>query len=141
MRRIIAIALAATFASAGAAGAETWKPYSEVSPKNIQWSYDSDYSYRDKKSGRVAVLTAAGKVGANPRIGPSGPGAADGAGAVVALDCRKTNFLFLSGFSPGKPLDIKDDWRKGDSHTVSDDPDNKALIAAVCPSAASLPEK
>jgi hypothetical protein len=146
MARALALTLALVAATAalgvtGAASAETWKPYSAISPKKIQWSYDADYAYRDKQSGRVVLLTAAGKVGAEPRIGPSGPGAADGAGAVVALDCKRQNMIFLSGFSPGQALDISDKWRSGKAQPVSSDPDGKALAAAVCPTAESLPEK
>jgi hypothetical protein len=93
MRRIIAIALFSTLATASLAKAETWKGYTEVSASNLQWSYDADYSYRDAKTQRVVVLSAVGKVGASPRMGPSAPGAADGVGSVVALDCKASNMI------------------------------------------------
>ena len=71
-------------ALASAASAETWTPYTTPTDKGLQWSYDADYSYRDAASGKVVVLQAIGKVGAEPRMGPSGPGKPDGVGSVLA---------------------------------------------------------
>ena len=140
MRRIIAIATITTLVAAGSALAETWKGYSAVSANSLQWSYDADYSYRDSKSQRVVALSAVGKVGASPRMGPSAPGAADGVGSVVALDCKAQTILLVSGYSPKKPLAIPDDWRSGTPKKV-DSAEDKALLAAVCTGAESLPVK
>ena len=140
MRRIIAIALFSTLATASLAQAETWKGYTEVSASNLQWSYDADYSYRDAKSQRVVVLSAVGKVGASPRMGPSAPGAADGVGSVVALDCKASNMILVSGYSPKKPLAIADDWRSAAPKKV-ESAEDKALLAAACVGADSLPVK
>jgi hypothetical protein len=120
--------------------AETWKPYSAVTPKNLQWSYDADYSYRDQASGRVVVMQAIGKVGASPRMGPSAPGAADGVGSVLALDCQKNDMVLIAGYAPSKPLDIPAGWRSASGKKIEGD-DDKALAAAVCPGAAQLPVK
>ena len=82
MRCALAIAAlsGAIFTSAisGAAAAETWKPYGAVSDKGLQWSYDADYSYLDQQSGRVVVMQAIGKVGAEPRLGPAAPASRTG---------------------------------------------------------------
>jgi hypothetical protein len=140
MRRIIAIALLSTMAAANVAQAETWKGYTPVSSNSLQWSYDADYSYMDAQSHRVVALSAIGKVGASPRMGPSAPGAADGVGSVVAFDCKAQNMILVSSYSPKKPLAIADDWRSGAPKKVESDED-KALFAAVCVGAATLPVK
>jgi hypothetical protein len=140
MRRALAIAALSTLACASSAMAETWKPYSAVTPKNLQWSYDADYSYLDKQSGRVVVMQAIGKVGATPRMGPSAPGAADGVGSVLALDCKAGDMILVAGYAPSKPLDIPANWRSTAPKKISDD-DDKTLQAAVCSNVASLPVK
>ena len=141
MRRVIALAALSTLALAAAAHAETWVGYSVVDPaKNIQWSYDSDYSYKDAQSKRVVVLTAVGKVGATPRMGPSAPGAADGVGSVLALDCKAGNLIPMGGYSPSKPLVISDTWRSTTPKKIADD-DYKALLAKACAGADKLPVK
>jgi hypothetical protein len=140
MRRMIVLAALSTLAIGASAHAETWVAYSALSPTNIQWSYDSDYSYVDAQSKRAVVLTAVGKVGATPRMGPSAPGAADGVGEVWALDCKGANMLKVAGYSPSKPLAIADDWRSATPKKITSD-DDKALLAKVCAGAASLAVK
>lgn len=140
MRRALVIAALSTLACASSAMAETWKPYSAVTPKNLQWSYDTDYSYRDQASGRVVVMQAIGKVGATPRMGPSAPGAADGVGSVLALDCKAGDMILIAGYAPSKPLDIPANWRSTSPKKISDD-DDKTLQAAVCANVDSLPVK
>lgn len=140
MRRVVTLAALSSLALGFSAQAETWKGYSAVSPNNTQWSYDSDYSYRDAVSKRVVVLTAIGKVGANPRVGPSAPGAADGAGSVVALDCKLSNMIFMAGYSPKKPLAIATAWRSETPKKVVSE-DDKALVKAVCADANKLVSK
>jgi hypothetical protein len=140
MRRVLVIAALSTLALGVSAQAETWKSYSAVAANGVQWSYDADYSYRDAQSKRVVVLTALGKVGATPRVGPSAPGAADGAGSVVALDCKAGNMIFLAGYSPKKPLAISSKWRGETPKKISGD-DDKALVKAVCADTSKLATK
>jgi hypothetical protein len=136
MRPALSIALAA-LAVAGAAQAETWKAYTPVNDKGLQWSYDADYSYRDAQSGRVVVLQAIGKPGAEPRMGPSGPGAPDGVGFVYALDCRAGSLTSLGGYTPKKPLELAANWRK-DKGRKAETAEDKALLSAVCEAADQL---
>lgn len=140
MRRVIALAVLSALAAAGAAHAENWVGYSPVSANNLQWSYDADYSYKDAKSKRVVTMTAVGKVGATPRMGPSAPGAADGVGSVIGLDCKASNMILIAGYSPKKPLEIADNWRETTPKKITAD-DDKALLAKVCASADQLPTK
>lgn len=139
MRRVSALAVFAVLA-AGSAQAENWVGYSAVDPaRNIQWSYDSDYSYRDAQSKRVVVLTAVGKVGATPRMGPSAPGAADGVGSLVALDCKAGNEILIAGYSPKKALDVPAAWRGTTPKKVEGD--DATLLSKVCEGADKLPVK
>ena len=140
MRRAPAITALSVLALALPAAAETWTAYTQPNDKGLQWSFDRDYSYRDAATGRVVVLTAIGKVGASPRMGPSGPGAADGVGFVYALDCKAKNLLPMGGYSPSKPLDIKGDWRSA-APKKADGSDDAALMGQVCSTAATLPTK
>lgn len=137
MRRVFAFCALSILAVGSTAQAETWKPYTELTPNSLQWSYDADYSYRDAQSKRVVALTAIGKVGATPRMGPSAPGAADGVGSVVAVDCKAGNMILLGGYSPSKPLAINDTWR-GTTPKKIDSTEDKALEAAVCAGADKL---
>lgn len=141
MRLALAALSALTIAAVALpAAAETWKPYSAVSEKGLQWSYDTDYSYRDAASGMVVVQQAIGKVGASPRVGPSAPGAADGVGSVVAIDCKAKALMIIGSYSPSKPLAIADTWRTGKpAKAVS--ADDKALVTAACAGADQLPTK
>ncbi|MBR7618274.1 hypothetical protein JKL49_02640 [Phenylobacterium sp. 20VBR1] len=134
---LTALSIAAT---ATAAGAETWKPYSAVSDKSLQWSFDTDYSYRDAASGMVVIQQAIGKVGASPRMGPSAPGATDGVGSVVAIDCKAKSLMIIGSYSPSKPLAIADTWRAAKA-AKANTADDKALVAAACDGADKLPTK
>ncbi|WP_304170656.1 hypothetical protein [Phenylobacterium aquaticum] len=140
MRRAVVIAALFTLACAPAALAETWKPYSAPTPNNLQWSYDADYSYVDKISGLVVIEQAVGKVGATPRMGPSAPGAADGVGSLLALDCKAGDMILIAGYSPKKPLDVPPNWRSSTPKKIASD-DDKALLAAACAAVPSLPTK
>ena len=71
MRRAIALAAIFAVTAAGAASAETWKKYVEAD-NGTAWSYDADYAYKDRASGRIVVMQAISKPAAN--LGPSGPG-------------------------------------------------------------------
>src|SRR5690242_8871583 len=134
MRR--ALALAATLSLiAGAASAETWTKYVDAG-NGIQWSYDGDYTYKDKQTGRLVVLQAISKPEA--KIGPSAPGKPDGVGSVVAVDCKEKNLITLGSYKPSAPLDIKATWRS-DTPKKATGADNVALLAAICPNADHVP--
>lgn len=136
MRR--AIALAATLSLiAGAAAAETWTKYVD-GPNGTAWSYDGDYSYKDKQTGRLIIMQAISKPEA--KLGPSGPGKSDGVGSVVAIDCKEKNLITLGSYKPSAPLDIKSTWRSDTPKKATGD-DNVALMAAVCPHADHVPVK
>lgn len=136
MRRAFALAAALSLA-ATAASAETWTKYVD-GPNGIQWSYDADYTYKDRETGRLVVMQAISKPEA--KLGPSGPGKPDGVGSVVAVDCKDRNLILLSGYKPSEPLAIKDDWRKETPKKATGD-DNQALLKAVCPHADHVPVK
>lgn len=130
----LALAAATVLALATPASAETWTKYVDGA-NGTAWSYDADYAYKDRKTGRVVVMQAVSKPEA--KIGPSGPGKSDGVGSVVALDCAKKNMILLGAYTPSKPLDIKESWRS-DTPKKADGADNAALFAAVCPLAGTL---
>jgi hypothetical protein len=136
MRRALALALAAT-AFAGAASAETWTKFAD-GPNGVQWSYDADYTYKDKASGRLVVMQAISKPDA--KLGPSGPGKPDGVGYVYALDCKARNLISVASYTPSKALDITDAWRNEKPKKAAG-AENEALIAAVCPHADHVPVK
>lgn len=137
MRRAIALAALIALSAATAASAETWKKYVD-SENGTAWSYDADYSYKDKATGRVVVMQAISKPSA--KLGPDGPGKPDGVGSVVAIDCQQKNMIVLGGYQPGKDLQIAGDWRS-ETPKKATGSDNEALVAAVCPGADKLPVK
>ena len=137
MRRVIALATIAALAGAGAASAETWTKYVDAA-NGTAWSIDSDYTYKDRQTGRIVVMQAISKPEA--KIGPSGPGKPDGVGSVVAIDCSKKNLIMLGGYKPSEALSVKANWRS-DTPKKADGPDNAALIAAVCPHVEHFPVK
>ena len=135
MRRALALAVAATLASAGAAHAETWtKFFTMENGANV--SFDSDYTYKDRQSGRLVIMQALSK----GTLGPSAPGKADSVGSLVALDCDKKNLISMGAYRPNTPLDIKATWRS-DTPKKAVGADNEALVAAVCPTADKAPVK
>ncbi|MCA6263652.1 hypothetical protein [Phenylobacterium sp.] len=140
MRRAPAIAAFSVLVLALPAVAETWTAYTQPTDKGLQWSFDADYSYRDAASGRIVVMTAIGKVGATPRMGPSAPGAADGVGFVYALDCKAKNLIPMGSYSPKKPLEIAGGWRDS-APKKADGADDEALMRQVCDASAALPTK
>src|SRR4051812_15775320 len=138
MRRAIALtALIAASAIAGGAAAEKWTKYVDVDG-GTAWSYDGDYSYKDKATGRLVVMQAISKPAAN--LGPGAPGKADGVGSIVAIDCAKKNLIPLGAYSPSKPLDLKANWRS-ETPKKAAGAENEALMAAVCPHIDHVPEK
>lgn len=136
MRRALALAAALTLA-APAASAETWTKYVDGA-NGVQWSYDADYTYKDKQSGRLVVMQAISKPEAN--LGPSGPGKPDGVGSVVAIDCKEKNLITLAGYKPSAALEIPENWRK-ETPKRATGADNEALLKAVCPHADHVPVK
>lgn len=138
MRRAIALAaLIAASAVAGTAAAEHWTKYVDVDG-GTAWSYDGDYSYKDKATGRLVVMQAISKPTAS--LGPSGPGKPDGVGSIVAIDCTKKNLITVGAYTPSKPMDMKANWRS-DTPKKAVGAENEALIAAVCPHLDHVPVK
>jgi hypothetical protein len=138
MRRAFALAaLTAAAAFAGAASAETWSKYADAG-NGVQWSYDADYTYKDKASGRLVVMQAISKPEA--KIGPSGPGKPDGVGSVVALDCKAKNMILVASYKPGQDLAIPANWRDTTPKKATG-ADNEALLSAVCAGADKAPVK
>ncbi len=138
MRRALALAaLIAATAVAGTAAAAHWTKYVDVDGGKA-WSYDGDYSYKDKATGRLVVMQAISVPEKN--LGPGAPGAADGVGSVVAIDCTKKNLISMGSYTPSKPMEIKESWRT-DTPKKAAGAENEALLAAVCPHIAHVPEK
>lgn len=136
MRRALALAALMTLA-AGAASAETWSKFVDVG-NGTQWSYDADYSYKDRQSGRLVVMQAISKPEA--KLGPSAPGKADGVGSVVALDCKAKNMILLGSYTPSKPLNIQANWRAATPKKAMG-AENEALFAATCKHIDHVPAK
>lgn len=137
MRRAFALATLAAVAFGGAAAAETWTKFVDAG-NGTEWSYDADYTYKDRQSGRLVVMQAISKPAS--KLGPSGPGKPDGVGYVYALDCKAKNLISLAQYTPSKPLEIAADWRKASPKKAAG-PENEALLAAVCPHAERAPVK
>lgn len=135
MRRALALAVTAALASAGAANAETWtKVFTMDNGANI--NVDTDYTYKDRQTGRIVVMQALSK----GTLGPSAPGKADSVGSLVALDCTNKNMISMASYRPNTPLDVKPTWRS-DTPKKATGADNEALVAAVCPTADKAPVK
>ena len=141
MPRLASAALFAALAAGSAAQAADWKPFSAPAANGARWFYDSEYSYRDAATGRVVVMQAIGKPEA--KIGPNGPGAADGVGSVVALDCKASNLLMVAAYSPKTTPDLTSTaWRDGKPKKVGkENAEDSSLMSAVCPGAEQLPSK
>ncbi len=137
MRRAFALTVIAALAVSSAASAETWTKYVDGA-NGTAWSYDADYSYKDRQTGRLVVMQAISKPEA--KLGPSGPGKSDGVGSIVAIDCAAKNMIVLGSYKPSAPLEMKATWRS-DSPKKAAGADNEALIAAVCPHVDHVPVK
>jgi len=135
MRRALALAALIVLSSAGAAFAEHWTKFAD-GENGTEWSYDKDYSYKDKATGRLVVMQAISKPSAN--IMPSGPD--KGVGYVYALDCAKKNVILITAYKPSKPFEIPAGWRS-DTPKSASGPEDVALFAAVCPTADRVPVK
>src|SRR3954469_632931 len=137
MRRALALAAVFAICAADAASAETWKKYVDAD-NGTAWSYDADYAYKDRQTGRIVVMQAISKPAAN--LGPSGPGKPDGVGSVVAIDCTAKNMIVLGSYTPSKPLALSATWRS-EAPKKATGSDNEALVSAVCSISASFPAK
>jgi hypothetical protein len=137
MRRAFALAALIALTTAGAASAETWKKYVDAD-NGTAWSYDADYAYKDRATGRIVVMQAISKPAAN--LGPSGPGKPDGVGSVVAIDCNAKNMIVMGSYTPSKPLALAPTWRS-DAPKKAAGSDNEALVSAVCAGASKYPSK
>ena len=135
MRRALALAALIVLSSAGAAFAEQWTKFAD-GENGTEWSYDKDYSYKDKATGRLVVMQAISKPSAN--IMPSGPD--KGVGYVYALDCAKKNVILITAYKPSKPFQIPAGWRS-DTPKNANGAEAVALFAAVCPSVDHVPVK
>jgi hypothetical protein len=141
MRRALALAAliatsAAAFATASSAFAEHWTKFADGA-NGIEWSYDADYSYKDKQTGRLVVMQAISKPSAG--LMPSGPD--KGVGSVYAIDCGKKNVIMMGAFKPSTaPFSIMSGWRSDTPKNLGGSED-VALLAAVCPSIDKVPAK
>ncbi|MGZ3378289.1 MAG: hypothetical protein ACXU8S_16970 [Phenylobacterium sp.] len=135
MRRALAFAALIALSTAGSASAAHWNKFADGA-NGIEWSYDSDYTYKDKATGRIVVMQAISKPSAN--LMPSGP--PTGVGSVYAVDCEKKNIIMMGAYKPSAPFAIPDSWRS-DTPKKLGGPEDEALLAAVCSKAASYPTK
>ncbi|WP_293678441.1 hypothetical protein [uncultured Phenylobacterium sp.] len=133
MRRALALAVTAAFVVTGVAQAETWTKFATME-NGTDVSYDKDYTYRDKQSGRLVVMQALSK----GNLGPSAPGKADSVGTVVAFDCSSKNMIAIASYRPDAPLEIDERWRSDKPKKVSGS-DNEALLKAVCADSSKVP--
>ncbi len=130
MRRALALATALTLI-AGTASAEAWTKYAD-GDNGTEWSYDGDYSYKDKATGRLIVMKAISKPSAN--IAPGGPD--KGVGFVEAIDCKAKSAVRVGAYKPSTGLQMNDAWRKEAPKGA-----DAALVAAVCPHIDHVPVK
>jgi hypothetical protein len=138
MRRALAFAalIATSAAVATVAHAEHWTKFADGG-NGIEWSYDGDYSYKDKQTGRLVVMQAISKPSAN--LMPNGPD--KGVGSVYAIDCAKKNVIPMGSFKPSTaPFTVSNGWRS-DTPKKLGGPEDEALVAAVCPTADKAPVK
>jgi hypothetical protein len=133
MRRALALAVTAAFAITGVASAETWTKFATME-NGAEVSYDKDYTYKDRQSGRLIVMQALSK-GA---LGPSAPGKPDSVGSLVAIDCSSKNMISMASYRPNVALEVKSSWRNETPKKITGS-DNEALAKAVCAEASSAP--
>jgi hypothetical protein len=135
MRRALALAALIAVSTAGSAFAAHWTKFADGA-NGIEWSYDSDYVYKDKLTGRIVVMQAISKPSAN--LMPSGP--PTGVGSVYAMDCEKKNVIVMGSYKPSATFAISDGWRS-DTPKKLGGPEDEALLAAVCATASKAPVK
>jgi hypothetical protein len=135
MRRALALAALIAVSAAGAAHAEHWTKFADGA-NGIEWSYDGDYTYKDKQTGRLVVMQSISKPSAN--LMPGGPD--KGVGSVYAIDCAKKNVIPLGSYKPSVPYVIPTGWRSETPKKLGG-PEDEALVAAVCPHIDHVPVK
>lgn len=135
MRCALALAVTAALAVTGVASAETWTKFATME-NGADVSFDKDYTYKDRQSGRLVVMQALSK----GELGPSAPGKADSVGSVVAIDCANRNMIAMASYRPNAPLEVKPTWRSDTPKKISGS-DNEALAKAVCAMASDAPVK
>jgi hypothetical protein len=136
MRRALALAALIALSTAGSAFAEHWTKFADGA-NGIEWSYDADYTYKDKQTGRLVVMQAISKPSAG--LMPSAPD--KGVGSVYAIDCSKKNVIMMGAFKPSTaPFKTMDNWRAETPKNLGGAED-VALVAAVCPGLATAPVK
>jgi hypothetical protein len=135
MRRALALAALIALGASGAAHAEHWTKFADGA-NGIEWSYDADYTYKDKQTGRIVVMQAISKPSAN--LLPGGPD--KGVGSVYAMDCQKKNVIMLGSYKPSAPFAIPSGWRS-DTPKKLGGAEDEALLAAVCATADKVPTK
>jgi hypothetical protein len=136
MRRALALAALIAVSTAGSAFAEHWTKFADGA-NGIEWSYDADYSYKDRQTGRLVVMQAISKPSAN--LMPSGPD--KGVGSVYAIDCAKKNVIMVGAFKPSTaPFSTNSGWRSETPKALGG-PEDTALVAAVCPHLDKAPVK
>ena len=135
MRRALALAALIAVSATGAAHAETWVKFANGG-NGTEWSYEKEYTYKDKETGRIVVMQAISKPSAG--LMPGGP--STGVGYVYALDCEKHNLIMVTAYKPSKPFEIPTGWRS-DTPKKTGGAEDESLFAAVCPSAGRAPVK
>jgi hypothetical protein len=135
MRRALALAALIAVSTAGAAYAEHWTKFAN-GDNGTEWSYDGDYTYKDRETGRIVVMQAISKPSAN--IEPGAPG--KGVGYVYALDCTKHNLIMVTSYKPSAEFAIPGNWRASTPKKAGGAED-EALFAAVCSHLDHVPTK
>src|SRR5580692_12347325 len=121
MRRALALAALMAVSAAGSASAAHWNKFADGA-NGIEWSYDADYVYKDKLTGRIVVMQAISKPSAN--LMPSGP--PTGVGSVYAMDCEKKNVIMMGSYKPSAAFEIASSWRS-DTPKKLGGPEDEAL--------------
>ena len=135
IRQSLALAALIAAASYGAAHAEHWVKFADGA-NGIEWSYDGDYTYKDRETGRIVVMQAISKPSAN--LMPGGP--TKGVGSVYAVDCGKKNIIPMGSYKPSATFSIANGWRSETPKKLGG-PEDEALLVAVCATAAGAPVK
>ncbi len=135
MRRALALAALIAVSATGAAHAEAWAKFAN-GDNGTEWSYDKDYTYKDRETGRIVVMQAISKPSAG--LMPGGPD--KGVGYVYALDCDKHNLIMITAYKPSKPFEIPTGWRSVTPKKAGGSED-ESLFNAVCPTSNRAPVK
>jgi hypothetical protein len=135
MRRALALAALIVLSTASAAYAEHWTKFAD-GDNGTEWSYDGDYTYKDRDTGRIIVMQAISKPSAS--LAPGGPGT--GVGYVYALDCAKHNLIMVTSYKPSAQFAIPGNWR-AQTPKKAGGAEDEALFTAVCSHLDHVPVK